>query len=281
MATPWDRASDGYVAEWLPRFTPYHIDLIEELAIEDAKRVLIPCCGTGSEVLVAARELGPSGTIRATDSHAPMVQLAKSRVTQAGFPNVTVENASAEDAHGGPYDAIVCAFGLWQLDHRVDVLRAWKGALAPHGKVGVLTWGPPEETDPFELMTRCLLELEPNVPVLVPRILSARDSMNAMFDEAGLVLVRHTVVRHTLSFPTAEAFVVALREARSWNEIWTNLGEERMNVVAAHFYDRVGGPTSPLPWDPPATLAIAARPGTEISLKTRPSVKVPAAGDLR
>lgn len=275
MATPWDRAAEGYVSEWVPRFTPYHIDLIEELTLQDAQRVLVACAGTGAEVVAVAREIGPQGYIRATDADPAMVRFATERAFSAGFSNVSVESALAEDARGGPWDAIVCAFGLWQLEHRTEVLRAWKAALAPSGKVGILTWGPPEQDDPFELMTQCLRQHEPNVPIVSPRILSARDSMEHMFEEAGLSLVRHTVVRHTLSFSTAEAFVKSLREARFWHDLWAEIGEERMAFVAARFYEKVGGPTAPMPWDAPATLAIAAAPGAEIALKSRPSLRVP------
>lgn len=276
MATPWDRAADGYVAEWLPRFTPYHIDLLKELAIQEGQRVLVPCCGTGAEVVAVARDVGPQGVVRATDSHEDMVRASKERARGAGFPHVRIEKSSAEDASGGPWDAIVCAFGLWQLDHRVQVLHAWRETLAPNGKVGVITWGPPGDDDPFELMSKCMRELEPSVSIIPPRILSERDSMVSMFEEAGLSLVRHTVVRHTLSFLSAEAFVTALRQARIWHDLWADLGEERMGMVVASFYAAVGGPSAPLPWDPPATLAVAALPGAEVALNSRPSVRAPS-----
>ena len=47
--------------------------------------------------------------------------------------------------------------------------------------------------------------------------------------------------------------------------------------VAARFYDRVGGPTVPLVFEPAVTLAIAGHPGDEVELADRPrSVRVPA-----
>lgn len=277
MATPWDRASEGYVAEWLPRFTPYHVDLVEELLVEGtAARVLVPCCGTGAEVIGVARELAPGGVVRATDADPVMAAFAESRVRAAGFDGVSVERAAAEDASGGPWDVVLCAFGLWQLDHRTDVLHAWKSALAPHGKVGVLTWGPPDDEDPIELMTKCVREREPTIEIVAPHILSALDSMAAMFDAAGLSLVRHTVLRHTISFASAEGFVAALREARHWHELFARLGEERTAKIISAFYDKVGGPTAPVPWVAPATLAVAAAPGDEIALRSRPSIKVSA-----
>ena len=96
-----------------------------------------------------------------------------------------------------------------------------------------------------------------------------------MFYGAGLAMVRHTVVRHTLSFASAEAFVRAMREACTWRRIWEELGDARLERVAARFYEETGGPGAPLSFDPPATLAIAAVPGAEVELENRPSIKVP------
>jgi hypothetical protein len=101
--------------------------------------------------------------------------------------------------------------------------------------------------------------------------------MAQMFEEANLSMARHTVVRHTLTFRSAEAFVTALREACTWRKIWEELGDERLGRVAARFYGLVGGPDAPLSWDPPASLAISGHPGADILIESRrASVRVPA-----
>src|SRR5262249_19082824 len=90
-------------------------------------------------------------------------------------------------------------------------------------------------------------------------------------------IVRHTVLRHTVSFPTAEAFTSAISEGRTWRKVWEELGPERIGRVTARFYDRVGGPTVPLVFEPAVTLAIAGIPGAEVGLADRPkSVRVPS-----
>ena len=100
--------------------------------------------------------------------------------------------------------------------------------------------------------------------------------MSQMFEEAELSMVRHTVVRHTMTFKNAEAFVTALKEAGSWRKIWEELGDARLARVAARFYGLVGGPDAPLTFEPPATLAIAGHPGAEVQIESRrASVRVP------
>ena len=276
MATPWDRAAAGYLEEWVPRFVPYHLDLVRELALHGGQRALVVSAGPGSEVLAVARTVGDAGVIRATDKSAEMVRICAEQVEKAGFKtSIACAVADATDVTGGPYDAIACAFGLWQLPDRGAALRAWRDALAPQGKLGIITWGPSEKGQPFDQIQQCLLAHEPAHGVPNPYVDAERDLMAQMFEDAGLSMVRHTVVRHTLVFRSAEAFVKALCEGCTWKRVSEELGSLRMNRVATSFYDLVGGPNVPISFQPPATLAIAARPGAEVVLHHRPSVRAP------
>ena len=273
MTTAWDRAAHGYAAEWMPRFVPYHHDLVEEAAVHEGQKVLVTTAGPGAEAVAFARVVGDKGSVRATDTSKEMIELCRARAEKAGFANVTSVVADALDVSDGPYDLIVSAFGLWQLEDRIAALRAWKDGLAPRGKVAVVTWGPADEDDPFERMSRILKELEPDYTPPSLRELTKRDSMEEMFTEAGLAMVRHTIIGHTMSFPSADAFVAALRESSSWRPIFEELGEARFAKLGIRFCSDMGGPEQPLGWDPLATLAIAGLPGDEIELYHRPSVR--------
>jgi ubiquinone/menaquinone biosynthesis C-methylase UbiE len=276
MGTPWDRAAEGYLEEWVPRFVPYHLDLVREMAMHPGDRVLVASAGPGAEVLAVARAVGDTGTVRATDKSVEMVRICREQTDRARLATpVECAVADASDAAGGPWDAMLCAFGLWQVPSRTDMLRAWAGALAPKGKVGLITWGPTDPGEPFAVLTACLHELEASLAVPDPHVHAERDAMASMFEEAGLAMVRHTLVRHTLAFPSAEAFVRAMREACTWRRIWEDVGDARMQRVTARFCERVGGPSAPLSFEPTATIAIAALPGAEVELQHRPSVRAP------
>lgn len=276
MGTPWDRAAAKYLEEWVPRFVPYHLDLVQELVLTQGQRVLVVSAGPGAEVLAVARAVGDKGVVRATDPSDELIAMCAKQVHGAGFASVTCERAEPSDVAGGHWHAIVCAFGLWKEKDRAGLLRSWAGALLPTGKIGILTFGPPDSSDPFEMLAECLRELEPDAMATPARIPSDRESITHLFEDAGLALVRHTVLRHTLTFPSAEAFIAAIREGRTWRRVWQELGDERMNLVTARFYDRVGGPTEPMSFEPAVTCAIAALPGAQVELATRHSVKVPA-----
>jgi ubiquinone/menaquinone biosynthesis C-methylase UbiE len=275
MATPWDRAAAGYLDEWVPRFVPYHLDLVRELALHPGGRVLVVSAGPGSEVLAVARTLGERGKVQATDKSEEMVRICREQVKAAGFTNVETEVADARETFGGPWDAVVCAFALWQIEDRGALLRAWAESLAPSGKVGILTWGPPDGEGPFEILASCLAELEPALHVPSPNVLAERDAMAQLFDQGGLAMVRHTIVRHTLVFPSCEQFIRSVKEACTWRRLWEEMGEARFSRLGARFYEKMGGPDTPISFDSPATIAVGALPGAEIELEHRPSLRVP------
>ncbi len=108
MGTPWDRAAAGYLEEWVPRFVPYHLDLVRELTVHEGDRVLVTSAGPGTEVLGAARAVGPRGFVRATDRSPEMVRICAQELERARL-EASVENAVADasDARGGPWDAVV------------------------------------------------------------------------------------------------------------------------------------------------------------------------------
>lgn len=276
MGTPWDRPDAAYLDEWAPRFTPYHLDLARELALPSGARALVTCAGSGGDAIAVGRAVGASGHVRATEPDAGMAAICGERVLAAGLDHVECHAAGLTDASGGPFDGVVCAFGLWRaVDDRSGVLSAWRDALTETGKVGVMTWGPADDGDPFERLYRAIDELEPTVRHPRHRVDAERVAMAGMFAAAGLTVVRQTVVRHTMRFESAERFVASLLAGDVWRDVAEALGRERLAKVTAAFYAGVGGPTAPLSFDPAATLAIAARPGAEVTLAHRPSLTVP------
>lgn len=284
MIPLWDRAASAYLDEWSPRFSPYHVDLVNEVGVGPARSVLVACSGPGLTAIAAARAVGEGGRVRVVDPSAEMVAVCMQRVGAAGVSaTVTVERADAKDTAGGPWDAVLCGFGISELPEPGVALSAWADGLAPHGKVGILMWGPLEPHDPHLLLLQAMSELEPNVApslsgperLAEPRL--GRRDVAALCESGGLVLARHTTVQHDLMFRTAEQFAIALRRACSWRAGFDALGETRTGKVLARFYDAVGGPEKPLVYQPTATIAVAALPGAEIELPHRPSVRLPAA----
>ena len=278
MGTPWDRAAEGYLVEWVPRFVPYHLDLVSEMALRAGERVLVTSAGPGAEVLAVARAIGEAG-VRPGDRQERRDGAASAASRSSGRGLATqceCAEADAEDAHGGPWDAVLCAFGLWQLPSRVEAIRAWAEALAPSGKVGIITWGPSDPGEPFQLLSRLPAEIEPDTGrARSPRPRRARRDGGDVRGGRPRDGAPHARAPHADLPERGGASSRAMRESCTWRRLWEEMGDARMQRVAARFYERVGGPGTPLSFDPPATIAIAALPGAQIELQHRPSVRAP------
>src|SRR5918997_4094877 len=62
--------------------------MLDLAGVQVGSRVLDVGAGTGDETLLAARRVGPTGHVLATDVHASMLQVAADAAVQAGLGNV-------------------------------------------------------------------------------------------------------------------------------------------------------------------------------------------------
>jgi hypothetical protein len=207
VGTRWVRSSPVYLEEWLPRFVPYQLDLVRELGLQSTDRVWLP--QAGPDIVPFARVVSH---VRATEPNAALRLTCQRRLEQAGL-QAQVVDAPATDTTGAPFDVVACAFGLRTIADRHAALVKWREAIAPKGKVALMTWGPAEPDDPQEWITQAAREVDPTLDFGRERIDTDRGALGFMMEAAGLTLVRHTIVRHNITFQSADAFVRAMRDA--------------------------------------------------------------------
>jgi SAM-dependent methyltransferase len=129
-------------------------------------RVLECGCGTGAETVILAAN-SPGARIVSVDLSADSLSLARQRVEDAGFSNVTFEIA---DVYQLPFDdesfdhVFVC-FVLEHLRKPVEALRALKRVLRPGGSITVIegdhgSWYCYPETRAAARAVECLIELQ-------------------------------------------------------------------------------------------------------------------------
>jgi len=264
----WDRASPGYLADWQPNFGPYEADLAGELGLREGDRVVTTA---GFEALSLARAVGERGKVLACDSSDEVLVLCKERALAAGLGG---RLATSKEPSGGPFDAAVSAFSLMQSSDPVATLRSLGEMIRPDGKVGVMVWGPATDDDAERAFAKIIDELDPEIHAGDELALD-RASLATLFDRAGLVVVRHTVVMHPLVFQHAERFAMSLLAARTYGPKLVARGKEHVAAALARFYERVAAQDEPISYSPAATIVIAAHPGAEVELPHRPSVRVP------
>src|SRR5947209_4025790 len=91
-AEPWSRWG-AFIEEWLGEVTELMLDMA---GVGPGSRVLDVAAGAGGQTLAAARRVGPSGTVLATDISSNLLGYAERKARAAGLMNVAVRVMDGE-----------------------------------------------------------------------------------------------------------------------------------------------------------------------------------------
>src|ERR1700730_12106224 len=124
----WDVAAAGW-KKWWPVFerAAQHVSdrLVELAGIDEGARVLAIATGNGEPALTAARRVGASGRVIATDQSAGMLAIARDRAAALGAVKVEFREIDGEalTIPERDFDAIVCRWGLMFMPDVKGALR--------------------------------------------------------------------------------------------------------------------------------------------------------------
>jgi SAM-dependent methyltransferase len=130
-------------------------ELMLDLAgVVAGSRVLVVAAGAGAEALAAARRVGPSGSVLATDVAPAMVREATEAAREAGLTNLQAQLMDAErlDLEPASFDAVISRLGLMFFPHLDRALRGIRRVLVPGGKLAAIVYSSPERNPIFSLL---------------------------------------------------------------------------------------------------------------------------------
>ncbi len=138
------------VFEWIFLLPPgIRRRAVERLALRPGERVLDVGCGTGRNLALLERALGPGGQIAGIDVSDGMLARARRRCAHRGWNNVALVEGDAAllDAAGtvvaGPFDAALFSLSYAVIPERRRALRAAWERLVPGGRLVVMDARPP------------------------------------------------------------------------------------------------------------------------------------------
>src|SRR5262245_24681847 len=110
-------------------------------------RVLDVAAGNGEQTLAAARRVGPTGSVLATDVAAQMLALAAEAARQAGMQNVEtqVRDARDLDMESESFDAVISRLALMLVPERARAMAGVYRALKTGKKFAVLVLATADE----------------------------------------------------------------------------------------------------------------------------------------
>jgi SAM-dependent methyltransferase len=153
----WDAAAEAWHAwgptleAWLGESTAAMLDMAR---VGPGDRVLDVAAGAGQQSLEAARRVGPSGYVLATDISRAILEMAERDARAAGLTHVetlALDGEALEAVEEGSFDAAICRLGLIYMPDPVAALRGVRRALRPGGRVGLIVYSSAERNGFFAI----------------------------------------------------------------------------------------------------------------------------------
>jgi SAM-dependent methyltransferase len=208
----WQSAAEAWhrwgptLASWLDGATETMLDMA---GVTTGNRVLDVAAGAGEQTLLAARRVGPTGHVLATDISPNILAYCREDAGKAGLTNVETKVLDGEnlDVEEASFDAVISRVGLIYFPDQQKALRGMLRALKPGGRVAAIVYSTGENNKFFSVpvsIIRRRAQLPPPLPGQPgPFSLGNPGVLDEAFRQAGFREVRSQVVPAPLRMSSA------------------------------------------------------------------------------
>ncbi len=248
-AEAWYRWSDT-LNQWLGKATD---TMLEMAGVSNGHRVLDIAAGAGEQSLTAAKKVGLTGYVLATDISANILEYAKQVAEQAGMNNIETKVMEGENLElaDETFDVVISRVGLIYFPDQQKALKEMLRVLKPGGKVAAIVYSTPDKNKFFSIpvsIIRTRAKLPPPLPGQPgPFSLGAAGVIENSFVQAGFKNVRSELVDSPLLLPSANDCVRfekesfgALHQMMSGlsdpekRSVWEEIEKELQNFETVH-----------------------------------------------
>jgi ubiquinone/menaquinone biosynthesis C-methylase UbiE len=237
----WQTASEAWykwsptLNEWLGKATE---QMLEIAGISTGQKVLDIAAGAGEQSITAAKRVGPTGTVLATDISSNILRYASKLAKQAGINNIETrvmdgENLTLEDES---FDAVISRVGLIYFPDQQQALREMLRVLKTGGKVGAIVYSTADKNGFFSIPVS-IIRRRANLPAPLPGqpgpfSLGAEGILEKAFKQAGFIQVKTERVDSPLRLPSAKECVRFEKESfGALHQMMSSLSEQEKESV--------------------------------------------------
>ncbi len=218
----WQAAAEAWyrwsptLKQWLGKATDR---MLEMAGISEGHRVLDIAAGAGEQSITAAKKVGPSGYVLATDISANILDYARQMAEQAGVNNMETKVMDGENLSlpGETFDAVISRVGLIYFPDQQKALTEMLRVLKPGGKVAAIVYSTPDKNKFFSVpvsIIRNRAKLPPPLPGQPgPFSLGAAGVIEKAFSQAGFNNVTAELINSPLQLPSAKECVQFEKES--------------------------------------------------------------------
>jgi ubiquinone/menaquinone biosynthesis C-methylase UbiE len=234
-------------------FEPWAELLLDTVGLGEGARVLDVASGTGVVARAAARRVGGSGRIVASDFSPAMLARSTAVELPAGSAALEFVEASADALpfEDGAFDAVLCQQGLQFFPAQQQAVDEMRRVLRPSGVVGIAVWARDHPLVPFGVYCEELVAVGAESPF--PRAFDVDsytmglESVMSLVEGAGFIELHARVAELEVSWPdaaTAAAGVYGTPYVAPLNALSAEQRERYDTAVLARFAGpgATGGP---------------------------------------
>jgi ubiquinone/menaquinone biosynthesis C-methylase UbiE len=208
----WEDAAEAWhrwgptLETWLGEATERMLDAA---ALTEGSSVLDVAAGAGGQSLAAARRVGVTGRVLATDISPTILTYAAKAAAEAGYANLDTQAVDGEelDVDEGSFDAVISRVGLIYFPDQQRALAGMRRALRPGGRLSAVVYSTPDRNEFFSIpvgIIRRRAELPPPLPGQPgPFSLGAPGVIEDAFTQAGFRDVSVVTTPAPLRMPRA------------------------------------------------------------------------------
>jgi ubiquinone/menaquinone biosynthesis C-methylase UbiE len=138
----FNAAADHYDDEPLSFHVRFGRRSVDHAQLRPGDRVLDVACGSGSSVVPAAQDVGPSGRVVGVDVSDGLLALSRAKVERAGLDNVELRIGDMRelDLPARSFDAVLLVFGLFMVPDMTGLIHDLWGLTKPGGRLVITVW---------------------------------------------------------------------------------------------------------------------------------------------
>ena len=215
-AEAWHRWGP-FLGEWLGAATEQMLDLTH---IKAGSRVLDIAAGAGEQSLAAARRIGPTGHVLATDIAPALLDYALADARTAGLSTIETRELDGEalgDLSAASFDAAISRVGLIYFPDQQRAVAGIRRALKPSGRFAAIVYSTPDKNQfvsiPVGIIRRRAKLPPPQPGQPGPFSLGGDGVLAALYERAGLRDIEVRKVDSPVRLPSAAECVRFERES--------------------------------------------------------------------
>ncbi|WP_085905579.1 class I SAM-dependent methyltransferase [Kiloniella majae] len=250
----WERAASDW-HRWMPVVNDFLSVateiMLDQAGVETGHHVLDIAAGDGSQSLMAAKLVGETGSVLATDISPAFIKISKEIAQARDVKNIATEVMDAENLAliDNSFDAVISRLGMMFLPDPLRGLQEIHRVLKPSGSFAAVVFTTADKSPFFTIPPQVIrdrlnlpnpsdMSPAPKTHQPGPFALGTPDLFADLFSQAGFINIEQEIIEAPLRFKTTEDFVqwrrdiaislqrmLAGQDSQTQEKIWQDVTE--------------------------------------------------------